>query len=102
MRYRSASATSSAWLTPCTTGRGLRGGLLARGDDALWAALREEWSEPQLIELIALAGFYHLIAFVTNALRIPSEPYGARFPTEDGPDAAGDERSRRASHSAGG
>ena len=74
----------------------------ARVDDALWAALREEWSEPQLIELIALAGFYHLIAFVTNALRIPSEPYGARFPTEDGPDAAGDERSRRASHSAGG
>ncbi len=54
----------------------------ARVDDALWAALRTEWSEPQLIELIALAGFYHLISFVTNALRIPPEPYGARFPRD--------------------
>ena len=34
----------------------------------------------QLIELVALAGFYHLISFVTNALRIPPEPYAARFP----------------------
>jgi alkylhydroperoxidase family enzyme len=74
----------------------------ARVDDTLWAALRAEWSEPQLIELIALAGFYHLISFVTNALRIPPEPYGARFPPEDGPGATGDERSRRASPSAGG
>lgn len=24
--------------------------------------------------------FYHLIAFATNALKIPLEPYGARFP----------------------
>ena len=74
----------------------------ARVDDALWAALRTEWTEPQLIELIALAGFYHLIAFVTNALRIPPEPYGARFPRADGPGATGDGRSPRASPSAGG
>jgi len=25
-------------------------------------------------------GFYHLISFTTNALRIPLEPCGARFP----------------------
>ena len=74
----------------------------AQVDDALWAALRAEWTEPQLIELIALAGFYHLIAFVTNALRIPPEPYGARFPRADAPDAAGDGCSPRASPSAGG
>lgn len=73
----------------------------ARVDDGLWAALRAEWSDAQLIELITLAGFYHLISFVTNALRIPPEPYGARFPTEVGPGAAGDGRSRRASPSAG-
>jgi len=72
----------------------------ARVDDALWAALRAQWTEPQLIELIALAGFYHLISFVTNALRIPPEPYGARFPRRAGPDAAGDGRSRPASPSA--
>jgi len=36
--------------------------------------------EEQLIELVGLASFYHLISFVTNALRVPLEPYGARFP----------------------
>ena len=52
----------------------------AQVDDALWAALRAHFSEEQLVELVALAGFYHLISFVANALRIPLEPYGARFP----------------------
>ena len=52
----------------------------AQVSDTLWAALRVHWSETQLIELIALAGFYHLISFLTNALRIPLETYGARFP----------------------
>ena len=73
----------------------------ARVDDALWAALRAHWTDPQLVELIALAGFYHLISFVTTALRIPPEPYGARFPRPDGADGAGDGRSRPASPSAG-
>jgi alkylhydroperoxidase family enzyme len=53
----------------------------ARVGDELWAALRAHWSEEQLIELVALTGFYHLISFTTNALRIPLEPYGARLPT---------------------
>ena len=66
----------------------------AQVSDALWAALRAEWSDEQLIELVALTGFYHLISFVTNALRIPLESYGARFPPADG---AGDGRSRPAS-----
>jgi alkylhydroperoxidase family enzyme len=48
--------------------------------DALWAELRAEWSEAQLIELVALVGFYHLISFCANAFRLPREPYGARFP----------------------
>ena len=47
---------------------------------ALWKTLAAEWTAEQLIELIALAGFYHLISFMTNALHIPSEAYGARFP----------------------
>ena len=51
----------------------------ARVSDELWAALRAHWSEEQLIELVALTGFYHLISFATNALRIPLEPYGARL-----------------------
>jgi alkylhydroperoxidase family enzyme len=68
-----------------------------RVDDALWAALRAEWTEAQLIELVALAGFYHLISFVTTALRIPPEPYGVRFPSTGEEDGAGDGRSRPAS-----
>jgi alkylhydroperoxidase family enzyme len=52
----------------------------ARVDDALWAALRGHFTEEQLVELVALAGFYHLISFVANALTIPLEPSGARFP----------------------
>jgi alkylhydroperoxidase family enzyme len=48
--------------------------------NALWRALAAEWTAEQLIELIALAGFYHLISFTTNALQIPRESYGARFP----------------------
>ncbi len=52
----------------------------ARVSDALWEELRREWSDEQTIELVALAGFYHLISFVTNALRVPLEPFAARFP----------------------
>jgi len=63
--------------------------------DELWAALRAHWSDEQLIELVALVGFYHLISFVTNALRLPLEAYGARFPASTG--AAGDRRSLPAS-----
>jgi alkylhydroperoxidase family enzyme len=48
--------------------------------DTLWSALRPLWSDEQLIELIVLAGFYHTISFVTNALRIPLEDSAERFP----------------------
>ena len=51
----------------------------AQVTDGLWQALRAEFSDAQLVELVALTGFYHLIAFATNAFRIPLEPYAARF-----------------------
>jgi alkylhydroperoxidase family enzyme len=47
--------------------------------DALWAALAAEWSPEQLVELVVLAGYYHAISFATNALRLPLEPFAARF-----------------------
>jgi alkylhydroperoxidase family enzyme len=47
--------------------------------DTTYAALSSEWSPEQLVEIVALVGFYHLIAFTTNAFRIPPEPFGARF-----------------------
>jgi alkylhydroperoxidase family enzyme len=51
----------------------------ANVSDALWSALAAEWSPEQLVELVVLAGYYHVIAFATNALRLPLEPSGARF-----------------------
>ncbi|MFP2927708.1 carboxymuconolactone decarboxylase family protein [Pyxidicoccus sp. 3LG] len=48
--------------------------------DALWAELAKEWTPAQLLELLVLAGYYHAISFVTNALRLPLEPFAARFP----------------------
>lgn len=50
--------------------------------DALWAALKKEWSDAQLLEMIAIAGFYHLISFTVNAARIQHEAWAARFPSK--------------------
>ena len=48
--------------------------------DALWTELAREWPEQQLLELVALAGWYRLIAQVINAARIELEPWAERFP----------------------
>ena len=48
--------------------------------DGLWTELRDEWTDAQLIELVALAGFYHLVSFLTNALALPPEPFALPFP----------------------
>jgi 4-carboxymuconolactone decarboxylase len=48
--------------------------------DSLWAELAEVWDDAQLIELIATAGFYHLVSFMANAARVQPEGYAERFP----------------------
>ncbi|NMO16686.1 carboxymuconolactone decarboxylase family protein [Pyxidicoccus fallax] len=53
--------------------------------DALWAELAREWTPSQLLELLALAGYYHAISYVTNALRLPLESFAARFPINPSP-----------------
>ncbi len=59
--------------------------------DSLWAGLRQVHSEEALLELLLLAGFYRTVSVLTNALRLPLEPDGARFPPlpEQRADAAG-------------
>ena len=52
----------------------------ARLGDELWAELARCWSEEQLLELLLVAGFYHLVAFTVNALEMPPEPWAQRFP----------------------
>jgi alkylhydroperoxidase family enzyme len=49
--------------------------------DALWQALAAGYRSDQLIELIMLAGQYHMISYVTNALAIELEPDAPRFPS---------------------
>jgi len=51
-------------------------------DEPLWQALRERFSEEALLELLMLAGFYRTVSYLTNALRLPLEATGARFPAD--------------------
>lgn len=48
--------------------------------EATFAALREHFSDEQIVELVVTCGWYHLIAFVIAAARVPLEPWAAPFP----------------------
>ena len=48
--------------------------------DGLWVRLRGEHTEEAILELLMLAGFYETISSLANALRLPPEPFAARFP----------------------
>jgi 4-carboxymuconolactone decarboxylase len=48
--------------------------------DSLWRRLGAFWDVGQVIELIAIAGFYHLVAFLANGMQVELEQAGARFP----------------------
>jgi alkylhydroperoxidase family enzyme len=49
-------------------------------DDRLWSELRGTFSEEAMLELLLLAGFYRTVSYLTNALRLPLEPFATRFP----------------------
>ncbi|HEV3129946.1 MAG TPA: carboxymuconolactone decarboxylase family protein [Solirubrobacteraceae bacterium] len=48
--------------------------------DPLWASLKEHYRDDQLLELVIIAGWYHLIAYVINAAGVQLEPWAARYP----------------------
>ncbi|TAJ25477.1 MAG: carboxymuconolactone decarboxylase family protein [Reyranella sp.] len=48
---------------------------------ATWDALATHFDETQILEVIALVGYYHTISFLCRALELPLEPYAARFPS---------------------
>jgi len=48
--------------------------------DDLWESLAARFDEAQIVELIATAGWYHLIGYVCNGARIDLEEWAARFP----------------------
>ena len=43
--------------------------------------LRATFSDEAMLELLMLAGFYRTVSYLTNALRLPLEPYAGRFNT---------------------
>ena len=49
--------------------------------DQTWADLSAHFDETQILEAIALVGFYHTISFLCRGLKLPLESYSARFPT---------------------
>ncbi|MBP7064518.1 carboxymuconolactone decarboxylase family protein [Ferrovibrio sp.] len=51
-----------------------------RLDDALWHEASAVFSPAQIVEILALAGFYHTVSFTVNTLRTPLEPGAPRFP----------------------
>ena len=51
-----------------------------RVDDALWEELSGQFAADQLVELIVLAGLYHAVSFVINALGIQHEACAPGFP----------------------
>jgi alkylhydroperoxidase family enzyme len=65
---RALIATCDALHERCTLG------------EAQWARLRGHFSEEAVLEVLMLAGFYRTVSYLTNALALPLEPIGARFP----------------------
>ena len=52
-------------------------------DDEAWARLRSHFSDEAILEILMLCGLYRLVAYLTNALRLPLEPFARRFPNID-------------------
>lgn len=52
----------------------------AQISDDLWSRLAAAFRVEQILELIALVGFYHTVSFFANGLRLPSEQYAATLP----------------------
>lgn len=48
-------------------------------DDEGWARLSEYFTEEQMLDLIALCGWYHMVSFLVRAARVEPEPGLPRF-----------------------
>ena len=49
-------------------------------DDAEFKALAAHYDETKILEIILLCGFYRTVSYLCNALALPPEEKGARFP----------------------
>lgn len=55
----------------------------ARVSPELMEALMAGWSEAQVLELLEIAGFYHLVSFVANGARVEPEPWAVPMPAAE-------------------
>jgi len=49
--------------------------------DVTWQTASQHFDEAQLLEAIAITGFYHTISFLCRGLELAPESYGTRFPS---------------------
>jgi len=54
--------------------------------EVTWTALTEHFDEVQILETIALVGYYHAISFLCMGLKLPLESHAAHFPAEPSAD----------------
>ena len=47
--------------------------------DPLWEKLASHYRTDQIMEILALCGFYHTISFITNATQVELEAFAPRF-----------------------
>lgn len=48
--------------------------------ESTWSELRASFDEAQVLEAIALVGYYHTVSFLCRGLELPLESFGVRFP----------------------
>lgn len=48
--------------------------------DATWSGLAQRWTEEQLLDLLALAGYYRLVSGLLNSAGVPLEPQTPGWP----------------------
>jgi alkylhydroperoxidase family enzyme len=53
-------------------------------DDKAWSDIRRHFPEEAILEILMLAGSYRMVSYLTNALRLPLESFGRRFPQKAG------------------
>lgn len=49
----------------------------AQVSDATWQALRRHVDDRQALQLLSLVGWYHLVCFICNGVRLAPEPWAA-------------------------
>lgn len=52
----------------------------AQVPDSLWGKLVQRFTAEQLVELLMLAGLYHMVSFVANGLSLAPEAFAPTFP----------------------